>query len=232
MLTVHRVVICSLRCAKVECLNAWHPLWLAHVPEKWSFGWNVVAEWNIWWLLIVGDVLCMHDVWCLNGIHTYIHLYRTEESNILRSCDFICAKYLIRKFSYFCLSPSHLNAWIMATNFEHIGKKMKIATFRERRRERERERVEKKTHAATTTRKHEKFPISRWICFPFFAISYSHLHLQITFRFGKDTNALTYRWCWPNDAKAPSRTLTHFCHTDCLALWSKVLEVSRRKQIN
>lgn len=33
----------------------------------------------------------------------YMYIYRTEESNILRSCDFICAKYLIRKFSYFFL---------------------------------------------------------------------------------------------------------------------------------
>lgn len=33
------------------------------------------------------------------------YLYRTEESNILRSCDFICAKYLIRKIQLFFAFP-------------------------------------------------------------------------------------------------------------------------------
>lgn len=108
--------------------------WLA------GFRWHYNA--NMWcdemWLLCKCVSLCMWDCLSLRICHYLAlarsfkrifawmcaqYLYRIEESNILRSCDFICAKYLIQKFSYFCLSPSHLNAWIMATNFEHIGKK-------------------------------------------------------------------------------------------------------------
>lgn len=78
-----------------------------HVAEKWSQSECVFS-------ILCCSVLCALmfflycDVffWVLTlAIHTYRYIYRTEESNILRSCDFICAKYLIWKIQLFLPFP-------------------------------------------------------------------------------------------------------------------------------
>lgn len=101
-------------------------------------------------------------------IHTHTYTYfslRTEESNISWSCDFICAKYLIQKFSYFFLSPFSFKCMNNGNQFcGTLARKMKTVFRKDTR----------NSVCRQLTRE-----IARWICFPLYSFTNPHSKIRI-----------------------------------------------------
>ena len=141
-----------------------------HVAEKWS---QSECVFSILSCSVLCALLCDVSVYCdvffgswlLPYTHTYTcrYIYRTEESNILRSCDFIYAKYLIWKIQLFLPFPISFKCMNYGNQFRaHWQEKWKqranthFDQRKEKRKEKTNERTNHTSQNSAVTTKHKQ----------------------------------------------------------------------------